>query len=89
MERSGHIFVHGVGRTTVPFAFVFFAHPFYHHCTVLSPAPSLDITQIRGHKKQALLPPLHYVTRLHFYREETPAISSLVDSHRTATTRYL
>ena len=29
-------------------------------------------------------PAAHYGTRLHFYREKTPAISSLVDSNRLA-----
>ena len=38
----------------------------------------VDITQIRGGTKQALLPPPKYGTRLQFYLEKTPALSFLV-----------
>ena len=39
---------------------------------LLSPSPSLKITQIRG--GQGLLPPPHYGARLHFGREKDTAI---------------
>ena len=39
--------------------FIFFAHPIYYSRTFfLSISPSLDVTQIQGHYKQAFLPPL-------------------------------
>ena len=49
----------------------------------LSPSPSPRYTYLRSVvTKQALLPPPHYGTRLHFYRENNSALSSLVDLRR-------
>ena len=68
------------------FCFLFLSSSLLSSSHFLSASPSLDVTQIPGVTKHALLPPPHYGTRLRFYREETPAISSHVDSHRIAPT---
>ena len=64
------------------------ADPFIFLALLISPSPSLfiHVTRRSGVTKRALLPPPHYGTRLRFYREKTSALSSLVDSHRIAST---
>lgn len=56
----------------------------------LAPSASLDVNQVQGFNTQALLSPPHHGTRLHFiYRDNTPAISSLVHSHGIAPTHAI
>ena len=94
-SRSPGCFVWRVLQSSVffvnfPFCFVLvLVHPFHYDFlgTFLSPSPSLlrGVTQVRGHEagSSPTLLTINWVcTRLHFYREKTPAISSLVDSHR-------
>ena len=67
---------------------LFLRHPFYYLPTFIFLVlfPSLDVTQSRGHQAGSA-PALPYNgTRFHFYREKTPALSPLVDSHRIAPT---
>ena len=64
-----------------------FAHPVYYLRTFnipfSLPRRNSGLGQFRSRvSKHALLSPPHYGTCLHFYREETPALSSLVDPHR-------
>ena len=79
----------GTGNLFLSF---FSPHPFYIPDTLfalfLSPSPSLDVTQIRGHSKQALLRPPNYGTRLRLHREKAPVLSSPVDPHRIAPTHH-
>ena len=49
--------------------------------SVLPPSPNSD-----PGSQQALLPPPHYGSCLHFYREKTSTLASLVDSRRIAPT---
>ena len=63
---------------------VFCANPSYYIRTFISPFPSPYVIQTRGHLRQAPLPLPDYGTRLRFYRDKTPAICSVVGSHRIA-----
>ena len=53
--------------------------PFFLYCQVV-------VSQILGHIAGSSPPLLTTVRALHFYREKTPALSSLVDSRRMTPT---
>ena len=74
------------GRTQKGHSFVvFFSHPIYY-LRPSTPAPSLVVTQIRGHESRIFFPFPTAVGALHFYREKCSAFSSLVDSRRIVPT---
>ena len=68
----------------------FFSIPFLVLVLLFSLPPTVVVTQIYLKvTKQALLPLPHYGTRLHFYREKSAALSSLVDSRRNVLTHAI
>ena len=73
------IFVWGI-----QFVFVFFPHPIYY----LRPSILflLVVNKIRGHIAGSSAPLPTTVRALHFFREKTSALSSLVDSRRIVLT---
>ena len=71
------------GSVRGPFFFLFL-NPFYYLCAIIS--PSLRRNLDPGSLEQALLPPPHYGTRLHFCCAKDTALSSLVDSRRIVLT---
>ena len=62
--------------------FYFFPHPNFYPRITLALPPSLPpcSSSDPGSHSGPLLPPPHYGTCLHFYREKNSAFSSLVDS---------
>ena len=66
------------------FYFIFFFHSIYYPRTTLALLPSSTLDP--GSHIGPFLPPPHYGTCLHFYREKNSAFSSLVDSRRIAGT---
>ena len=59
----------------------FFSHPIHYPRTLLSRSLPV-VTQTRGNEAGHLLPPPHYGTCHHFYRDNNSAFSSPVNSRR-------